>query len=362
MSADLKRTPLYDLHLELGARMVPFAGWEMPVQYSGIIEEHLAVRNKAGLFDVSHMGEARIIGKDAAAFLDTIMTNEFSSLRINHARYTLMCYPDGGCVDDLIIYRISADEFLICLNASNAAKDIAWMNSQVGNWNVKIKDECSHWAQLALQGPLAEKILNLLTGLKLDTLKRFGFLIGEVAGVKNCIVARTGYTGSPGFEIYIPAQQSIQVARNILEKGKPDGLLPIGLGARDSLRLEAGYPLYGHELSEKISPIQAGLSWAVKFTKPQFIGREALLGQVKQGTESQVVMFSLNDRRIARPGATVLSGQKTVGEILSGTHSPLLNKPIGTALIKTGTSLDCLSVDIRGTHLPLQITQTPFFK
>ena len=362
MSANLNRTPLYDLHIELGARMVPFAGWEMPVKFAGIIEEHLAVRNKAGLFDVSHMGEARVRGKDAAAFLDAIMTNEFSSLRPNQARYTIMCYPDGGCVDDLIIYRISDDEFLICLNASNATKDIDWMKSQIGDWKVEIIDECTHWAQLALQGPLAEKILCSLTHLKLDTLKRFGFLSGEVAGVPNCIVARTGYTGSPGFEIYIPAQHGTRVARSILEKGKPDGLLPIGLGARDSLRLEAGYPLYGHELSEKISPIQAGLSWTVKFSKPQFIGRDALLRQSEQGVASKVVMYSLNDRRIARAGSTVFSGDKAVGEILSGTHSPLLNKPIGTALIKTGLKLDSLSVDIRGTHLPLQIAQTPFFK
>ena len=362
MSVELSRTPLYDLHVELGARMVPFAGWEMPVQYSGIIEEHLAVRNKAGLFDVSHMGEARVRGKDAAKFLDAVMTNEFSSLQPNHARYTIMCYPDGGCVDDLIIYRISQDEFLICLNASNAAKDIAWMNSQVGNWDVQIVDECSQWAQLALQGPLAEKILSRLTHLKLDTLKRFAFLIGEVAGAPNCIVARTGYTGSPGFEIYVPASQGSAVARAILEKGKPDGLLPIGLGARDSLRLEAGYPLYGHELSEKISPIQAGLSWTVKFSKPQFIGRDSLLRQTEKGVVSKVIMYSLDDRRIARPGATVFSGDQAVGEILSGTLSPILNKPIGTALVASGINPDTLTVDIRGTRLPLQITQTPFFK
>ena len=362
MSAELSRTPLYDLHEELGARMVPFAGWEMPVQYSGIIEEHLAVRNKAGLFDVSHMGEARIRGKDAAAFLDAIMTNEFSSLQPNHARYTIMCYPDGGCVDDLIIYRITKDEFLICLNASNATKDIAWMKSQVGDWKVEIIDECCMWAQLALQGPLAEKILSSLTHLKLDTLKRFGFLIGEVAGVQNCLVARTGYTGSPGFEIYISANRGTQVARTILEKGEADGILPIGLGARDSLRLEAGYPLYGHELSDKISPIQAGLSWTVKFSKPQFVGRESLLSQTEKGVSSKVVLFSLNDRRIARPGATVFCDGKPVGEVLSGTQSPVLNKPIGTALVSTQSNLDALTVDIRGTHLPLQISQTPFFK
>jgi aminomethyltransferase len=363
MSEPLARTPLYDLHAELGARLVPFAGWEMPVQYTGIIEEHMAVRKTAGLFDVSHMGEARIRGRDAAAFLDRIMTNELSTLKPGAARYTLMCQPDGGCVDDLIVYRFSETEFLICLNASNAPKDIAWMRSLIGTAKVEVLDECAAWAQLAIQGPLAEQILALTTTLPLATIRRFGFLVGEVAGASGCVVSRTGYTGSAGFEIYLPAASATQVARALLAAGKPHGLIPAGLGARDSLRLEAGYPLYGNEISERISPIQAGLGWTVKFTKAQFVGREALRRQAEGGPPSSVIMFSLADRRIARQGATVFAGDTAVGEVLSGTLSPVLNKPIGTALVAAGfASSTELTVDIRGTRLPLHVSVEPFVK
>ena len=363
MSEPLARTPLYDLHAELGARLVPFAGWEMPVQYTGIIEEHMAVRKTAGLFDVSHMGEARIRGRDAAAFLDRIMTNELSTLKPGAARYTLMCQPDGGCVDDLIVYRFSETEFLICLNASNAQKDIGWMRSLIGTAKVEVLDECAAWAQLAIQGPLAEQILALTTTLPLATIRRFGFLVGEVAGASGCVVSRTGYTGSAGFEIYLPAASATQVARALLAAGKPHGLIPAGLGARDSLRLEAGYPLYGHEISERISPIQAGLGWTVKFTKAQFVGREALRRQAEGGPPSSVIMFSLADRRIARQGATVFAGDTAVGEVLSGTLSPVLNKPIGTALVAAGfASSTELTVDIRGTRLPLHVSVEPFVR
>jgi aminomethyltransferase len=333
------------------------------VQYTGIIEEHMAVRKAAGLFDVSHMGEARIRGRDAAAFLDRIMTNELSTLKTGAARYTLMCQPDGGCVDDLIVYRFSETEFLICLNASNAQKDIAWMRSLIGTAKVEVLDECAAWAQLAIQGPLAEQILALVTALPLASIRRFGFLVGEVAGASGCVVSRTGYTGSAGFEIYLPAASATKVARALLAAGKPLGLIPAGLGARDSLRLEAGYPLYGHEISERISPIQAGLGWTVKFTKAQFVGREALRRQAEGGPPSSVVMFSLADRRIARQGATVFAGDTAVGEVLSGTLSPVLNKPIGTALVAAGfTGSSELTVDIRGTRLPLQVSAEPFVK
>lgn len=343
--------------------MVPFAGWEMPVQYRGIIEEHMAVRKAAGLFDVSHMGEARVRGKDAAAFLDRIMTNEMSSIKPGMARYTVMCQPDGGCVDDLIVYRLNENEFLICLNASNAQKDLAWMKSLVGRFKVEVIDECNAWAQLAIQGPLAEKILSLVTSLPLASIKRFGFLTGEVGGASGCLVSRTGYTGSAGFEIYLPAASAEKVARAILTVGQPHGLIPAGLGARDSLRLEANYPLYGHEISEKISPIQAGLGWTVKFSKPEFVGREALRRQAEGGPASSVVLFSLDDRRIARQGAQVFAGDTPVGEVLSGTQSPVLGKPIGTALIAAGyTGSSELTVDIRGIRLPLQIAVEPFVK
>ena len=346
MSETLSRTPLFALHVELGGRIVPFAGWEMPVQYTGIIEEHMAVRQTAGLFDVSHMGEARVRGRDAAKFLDGVMTNEMSTIKVGMARYTVMCQPDGGCVDDLIVYRLADDEFLICLNASNAPKDIAWMRAHIGAHQVEVLDECAAWAQLALQGPRAEAILALTTATPLAAIKRFGFVFGEVAGVAGCLISRTGYTGSPGFEIYLPAASAEKVARALLAAGKPHGLVPAGLGARDSLRLEANY-----------------LGWTVKFTKPEFIGREALHRQAQGGPVSSVVLFSLDDRRIARQGAIVYSGETPVGEVLSGTQSPVLGKPIGTALVAAGHAASAtLTVDIRGNRIPLRLSAEPFVK
>jgi aminomethyltransferase len=363
MSDPISRTPLHPLHVELGARLVPFAGWEMPVQYSGIIEEHHAVRRACGLFDVSHMGEARVRGADAARLLDRVMTNEMATLRAGHARYTVMCQPDGGCVDDVIVYRMGDAEFFICLNASNAAKDVAWLRTHAEGLDVEVLDECARWAQLALQGPRAEEILAPLTPVPLAGLKRFAFAEGAVAGAAGCLISRTGYTGSPGFEIYLPAASAVPVARALLEAGRPLGLIPAGLGARDSLRLEAGYPLYGHEISERISPIQAGLGWAVKFSKPDFIGREALRRQAEGGPPSSVVLFSLEDRRIARQGAAVFAGELKVGEVLSGTQSPTLGKPIGSALVAAGhAGSSALTVDIRGHRVPMSLSAGPFVK
>ena len=362
MDTALSRTPLHAFHVAHGGRIVPFAGWEMPVQYTGIIEEHLAVRRTAGLFDVSHMGECRVTGPDAPAFLDRMMTNAMASIPQGMARSTVLCQPDGGCVDDLIVYRLGPEKFLICLNASNAAKDIAWLRAHVGAARVTITDECALWAQLALQGPEAEAILTPLTDAALPALRRFGFAVANVAGTPGCIVSRTGYTGSPGFEIYLPAAAAPAMAEAILAAGKPRGLLLAGLGARDSLRLEAGYPLYGHEISETLSPIQAGLGWTVKFTKGDFIGREALLRQQESGPNPKVIRFSLSDRRIARQGTAVMAGDRKVGEVLSGTLSPLLGKPIGTAAIEAAALGSLLEVDLRGNRVALEVTEEPFVK
>ncbi len=359
----LQRTPLFAFHVAHGGRIVPFAGWEMPVQYTGILEEHLAVRRAAGLFDVSHMGECRVTGPDAAAFLDRMMTNAMATIPVGMARYTVMCRPDGGCVDDLIVYRLGPEAFLICLNASNAAKDIAWLRAHAGDAKVAIADECASWAQLALQGPEAEAILAGLTALPLAGIRRFGFALGEVAGVAGCLVSRTGYTGSPGFEIYLPAADATRLAEAILAAGKPRGLLLAGLGARDSLRLEAGYPLYGHEISETISPIQAGLGWTVKPAGREFVGREALVRQIEGGVSAKVAAFSLDDRRIARQGTPVLAGGAAVGEVLSGTLSPLLGKPIGTALVAADAlARGGLEVDLRGNRVALKVADAPFLK
>ncbi|MDR2982016.1 MAG: glycine cleavage system aminomethyltransferase GcvT [Puniceicoccales bacterium] len=362
--APTQRTPLYDFHVRHGARMVPFAGWEMPVQYTAIIEEHMAVREKAGLFDVSHMGEARVTGPDAARFLDRVMTNSYAGLKVGMAKYTIMCQPDGGCVDDLIVYRLGEEEFLICLNAGNAPKDVAWLQEQSKGFNVTVADECKQWAQVALQGPLAEEILAKVTPVTLSGIKRFGFAVGSVAGVDGCIISRTGYTGSPGFEVYMPATGAEKVAEGIFVAGKDQGLKLAGLGCRDSLRLEACYPLYGHEISEKINPLQANLGWTIKFDKPTaFIGQTALLEQKAQGLSSKVIFFKLDDRRIARQGAPIYNGDVQVGEVLSGTLSPCLNKPIGSALVKVpDVEQPNLAVDIRGNRIPMIVVNEPFYK
>lgn len=366
MSDSLQRTPLFDFHVRHGARIVPFAGWEMPVQYTSIIEEHNAVRQKAGLFDVSHMGECRVTGPDAARFLDRVMTNAMASIKPGAARYTVMCQPDGGCVDDLIVYRVAEHEFFICLNAGNAKKDIAWMQqaAKAEGFNVNVRDECADWAQIALQGPLAEKILATLTKADLPAIKRFAYAIDTVAGVPGCIISRTGYTGSPGFEIYIPAAGADAVAEAVFTAGKPEGLLLAGLGCRDSLRLEAGYPLYGHEISATISPLQGSLGWTVKLgKKSDFIGRAALEKEKAAGPARQILHFVLDDKRIARQGTPVLdTSGATVGEVVSGTHSPITGGPIGSALVCSKADRKALFVELRGTRIPLLVKQAPLHK
>ena len=357
----LKKTPLHAFHNKHGAKLVPFAGWEMPVQYSGILEEHKNVRNQAGLFDVSHMGEAAVEGKEAKPFLDYVCTNKFHDLKPGRARYTLICQPDGGCVDDVIVYCRDDERFLICLNAANSDKDIQWLQQHAENFKVKVSDESAEWAQLALQGPVAEKILQRLTSTQLKDIPFFGFEEGEIAGV-SLLIARTGYTGEPGFELYVPPEQATELAEKLLETGKEDGLTPVGLGARDSLRLEAGYPLYGHEISESISPLEGGLQFAVKLKKEgDFIGKSALHQQKQAGIPRQIIHYRLQDRRIARPGTPIEQDNQKVGEVVSGTHSPTLNAPMGSALIRTdaANASSTLYANIRNKHYHLDIIQPP---
>lgn len=357
----IQKTPLHAFHVAQGARMVPFAGWEMPVHYTGILEEHLAVRQAAGLFDVSHMGECRVEGKDAAAMLDYACTNSIANLQVGQARYTILCQQDGGCVDDIIVYRMEENRFFICLNASNAAKDIAWLRQCAEGFECVLEDECSQWAQLALQGPAAEGILQKLTPTPLDRLGFFHGCEAEVAGIA-VIISRTGYTGEAGFELYVAPQQAVALAECLLDTGLPQGLKLAGLGARDSLRLEAGYPLYGHEISETISPLQAGLAWAVKFKKTcDFVGKDALLAERAAGNKPVIVHFKLTDRRIARQGTEVVDAQgKVVGCVVSGTHSPSLGCPIGSALVERSALDATIAVRIRDKDYPLECVKPPF--
>ena len=359
--SELKRTPLRDFHAARGARLVDFAGWEMPVQYRSILEEHKAVRRAAGLFDVSHMGEVDVRGPDALRFLDRLVTNDVSKAFPGRVLYSPMCYANGGVVDDLLVYQRAPQDYFLCVNASNVAKDLAWMKEQAAGFDVTITDRSDDYGLLAIQGPRAAEIVQSLTGAKLGVVKYYHFTEGTVAGV-HCLISRTGYTGEDGFELYHAAGDSVALAEALLNAGAAQGLELAGLGARDSLRLEAGYPLYGHELSTEISPIAAGLGWTVKFDKASdFNGREALLAEKQGGAAPKVVFFKTGDRRIVRADAPVLDENgAAVGRVLSGTLSPTLNEAIGSALVPRSLAGTPLFVDIRGTRLGLQVVKPPF--
>jgi aminomethyltransferase len=355
-----KTTPLNAFHRRHGGRMVDFAGWDMPVQYRSILEEHKAVRQRAGLFDVSHMGEADVRGPDALRFLQHVVTNDCSKLFPGRVLYTVMCYPDGGVVDDLLVYMRGTDDYLLCINAGNIDKDIAWLQEQARGFNCTVTNVSSEYAQLAIQGPRAAEILQSLTSTDLASIKYYHFAAGLVAGFP-CILSRTGYTGEDGFELYSAGEFGERLAEAMLSAGAPLGLELAGLGARDSLRLEAGFPLYGHEITEKIDPITAGLGWVVKLDKAPFIGSEVLRSVKEQGGPKKVIYFKTGDRRIVRADTPVLNPAGVeVGRVLSGTLSPILNEAIGSALVDTGAAREPLTVDLRGTRLNLQLVKPPF--
>lgn len=360
--SELKRTPLYDVYKD-EAKLVPFGGWEMPVQFSGIKQEHEAVRTRAGLFDVSHMGEVEISGPDALSLVQKLTTNDASKLAIGDAQYSLMCYPDGGTVDDLLVYRTGEQTYLLVINAANIEKDVEWIK-QHQSGNVTVKNTSDETAQLALQGPLAEQVLQKLTHTDLSEIKPFKFKQDvDIAGIKT-LVSRSGYTGEDGFELYFPAEHGPALWNKILEAGKEEGVLPCGLGARDTLRFEARLPLYGQELSASISPVEAGVGFAVKPDKGGFIGREVLAKQKAEGAPRKLVGIEMIDRGIPRSGYPVYAGEKQIGHVTTGTQSPTLKKNVGLALIETEyAGLDReVEVEIRGKRLKAKIVKTPFYK
>jgi aminomethyltransferase len=359
--SELKRTPLRDFHAAHGGRLVDFAGWEMPVQYKSILEEHKAVRRAAGLFDVSHMGEVDVRGPEAGKFLNRLVTNDVAKLFPGRVLYSPMCYPNGGVVDDLLVYMRGPEDYFLCINAGNIDKDLAWIREQAAKFAVTVTDRSADYALLAVQGPRAAFVVQSLTGAKLDAVKYYHFVEGTVAGV-HCIISRTGYTGEDGFELYHAAGDAPRLAEAVLAAGAPHGLELAGLGARDSLRLEAGYPLYGHEITADISPLAAGLGWTVKLEKgADFIGREALVAEKQGGAKQRIVFFKTGDRRIVRADTPVLGPDgAVVGKVVSGTLSPLLNEAIGSALVTTAAVALPLAVDIRGTKLNLQLAKPPF--
>ena len=352
----LRRTPLYDEHRALGARLVDFAGWEMPVQYSGIKAEHQAVRERAGLFDVSHMGEAVFRGPDAERAVQRLVTRDVSRLETGQSGYSAVCYEDGGTVDDVLVYR-RPEDFLVVVNASNREKDLDHFRAYTEDLDVEISDETEAWALLALQGPEAADLLQNLTETDLSNLRYFRFTEGEVAGART-IISRTGYTGEDGFELYLPSDDAPRVWRELLEAGAT----PAGLGARDTLRLEAGMCLYGNELDPETTPLEAGIGFAVHLDKEQeFIGRDALRKEREEGLRKKLVGFEVEGRGIARHDHPVRVEDETVGRVTSGTLSPTLNKAIGLALVSPGVE-DRFEVVIRERPVEAHTVPLPFYK
>lgn len=362
--ADLKRTPLFDVYKEHGAKTIDFGGWDLPVQFSSIKEEHEAVRGMAGLFDVSHMGEIEVTGTDSLAFLQKTMTNDVALLKDGGAQYTAMCYEDGGTVDDLLIYKKSDSHYLLVVNASNIEKDYDWLKSHKFG-DAQLHNVSSDIAQLAIQGPKAEAILQQLTETDLSEIKFFKFKDNVVINDVKALVSRTGYTGEDGFEIYCPSSEAPSLWNAILKAGKNEGILPCGLGARDTLRFEANLPLYGQELTKDITPIEAGIGFAVKPNKEaDFIGKNVLKEQKENGTARKLVGIEMIDKGIPRHGYEVFHGDEQIGEVTTGTQSPTLKKNIGWALLKKefaepGSEV---SVQVRKKRLKAVVVSTPFYK
>ena len=352
------RTPLYPAHLEANARMVEFAGWDMPVQYQGVLEEHKAVRERVGLFDVSHMGEVMVEGPRALEETQRLITNDLSKCADGQAQYSALLNERGGVIDDIIVYRFSPERLFICVNASGREKDFEWMKAHLGG-GATVTQCSDDWAQIAVQGPLAAGIVDALCEPKVIDLAYYHFREATVAGVAGCIVARTGYTGEDGFEIFCPPLQAKHLWDTLREKGGT----PCGLGARDSLRLEVAYRLYGNDMDEDHTPLEAGLGWIVKLDKPAgFIGADALKKQKAEGLKRKLVGFKLTGKGIARHGYPVLSQGARVGEVTSGTMSPVLKEPIGLAYVPSGLSKEgtAFDIEIRGKPVAATVVKTPF--
>lgn len=362
--SELKKTPLYEIHKSLGARLVPFAGWEMPVQYSGLMDEHKAVREKAGIFDVSHMGEVDIKGKDALKFVQKVTTNDASLLSQGQAQYSLICYPDGGIVDDTIVYKFGAEHYMLCVNASNAEKDFNWLKEQdQGDLDVTLTDVSNKYALIALQGPNSRAILENLTNCDLSSLKSFHFDSIELKGIKT-ILSKTGYTGEDGFEIFVEPGKASELWQAIMDEGGPYGLKPAGLGARDTLRLEMKYTLYGNDIDATTSPLEAGLGWVVKIDKGDFTGRDALVNQKNEGIKRKLVCVQVRGKGIPRQGYEIYAGGKAIGIVTSGTMSPTLGMGIAIAYIDSDYAATSTTVDImvRGKAIEGIIVAPPFYK
>ncbi len=361
---NLKKTPLNEVHRNLGGKMVDFGGWDMPVQYTaGVIAEHLATREKVGLFDVSHMGEIWVEGEDAIKFVNRITTNDVTKLVDGQAHYSALTNENGGVVDDLLVYRFDEGKLLLVVNASTTDKDWDWITSHVKDEAITLTNASADYCQIAIQGPKALEIAQKFTDVNLSEIKYYHFTVDKFNGV-DAIISRTGYTGEDGFEIYADRGEAVRLWNDFLEAGAEYGILPCGLAARNTLRLESAMSLYGHELSDEISPLEAGLGWISKLGKGDFIGREPMAKLKEEGLKKKLVGFEMVDRGIARDEMDVYVGDEKVGYVSSGSPAPYLKKNIGLAFVptefaKTGQEI---TIDVRGKKLAARIVPTPFYK
>lgn len=359
----MKKTRLNSCHIQLNGKMVEFFGWEMPVEYSGIVSEHLAVRTHAGLFDVSHMGEILVTGPQALDFIQYLTPNNAAKVNPAKAQYSALTTAAGTFIDDLLVYCLAEERYLLVVNAANTDKDFAWISNHAGAFDVSVENVSEEYSQLALQGPKAQEILQPLTRLELAEMGSFSVGLGTVAGV-DALVSRTGYTGEDGFEIYTTAENPDKIWEAVLAEGERYGIKPIGLGARDTLRLEACLMLYGNDIDDTTTILEAGLRWVIKFKKGDFLGRDALLQQKKEGLSRKLSGFEITGRGIARPHYPVFINGEKVGEVTSGTFSPLLKKSIGLTYLpfefnEVGNEFE---VEIRGKLVKAEVVPIPFYK
>jgi len=360
-TAPLERTPLHAAHVRRGARMIGFGGWDMPVQYAGIVEEHRTVRSAVGCFDVSHMGEFEFRGPDAERALGRLTTNDVAALAVGQVHYSLLCDEDGGIVDDLTLYRLAPDHFMMTVNAANIEKDWGWATGHLAG-RVDAKNVSAETGLIAVQGPKAEALVGRLADLDVAAIGYYRFTRGRVAGVPG-LVSRTGYTGEDGFELYLPAARTEAVWEALLAEGKPDGVAPIGLGARDTLRLEMKYALYGNDIDHTTNPLEAGLGWVVKLAKADFLGKPAIERVKAEGPKRRLVGFEMVDRAVARHGYRILRGGAEVGQVTSGSYGPSVDRYIGmgyvgAALSAVGSEIE---VEVRGRAQKARVVKTPFY-
>jgi aminomethyltransferase len=361
---NLKKTPLNAAHRALGGKMVDFGGWDMPVQYAaGVIEEHMATRMRAGLFDVSHMGEIWVEGPDAIAFVNRLTTNDVTKLVDGQAHYSAFPNENGGIVDDLLVYRFDQEKLLLVVNAGTTEKDWAWITSHKGNDEIVLTNASADYCQIAIQGPKAVGILQKLTDTKLDEIKYYWFTTGKVDGI-DAIISRTGYTGEDGFEVYAAAEQAEYLWNKMLETGRDEGILPCGLAARNTLRLESAMSLYEHELNDDISTLEANLGWITKINKGDFIGRDAIVALKEAGIKRKLAGFEMKEPGIARDGFDVYVGDEKVGVVTSGSPAPFLKKNIGLAFLppEFANVGQEIRIDVRGKRLAAEVVPTPFYK